>query len=128
MPSFDHAVQVFGKTVFRPEEHARINAPVKRQLPQTHQIFLRDLLRLIDAGTIDPDVPMTFTRTSVYDKLSLPLRALVDRSLPNISSLLRRIIALHVQGHDATVQMEGLIAHLFQIKERIEAHADVFTF
>ncbi len=111
------------------EDQKRLGIPKPTGLAQTHEKFLKEVIVLIGQGQIDTKFPETFIHQPVYRGLSPEWRAKVDMATPNIISLLERIMDLHARPeNDASVEMKNLIETLWQAKERIEQHADVFIF
>ncbi len=106
-----------------------LGKPKAAALGDEHKDFLKEILGLIDAGTIDTKNTDTFVNEDVYKGLDLTMRAKVERAMPNIISLLERIMDLHARPEqDESFEMKNLIECLWQAKERIEKHADVFIF
>ncbi len=98
-------------------------------LTADHEAFIQTVLALLDQKKIDTTNPQSFIHDHVYRKLSLELKAKVDLAIPNIITLLERIIDLHVRPEkDDSYEMKNLIESLWLSKERIEKHADVFIF
>lgn len=98
-------------------------------LGDRHTAFIQAVLALLDSGTIDTKNPQSFIKRGIYEGLSLPMKAKVDLAVPNIVTLLERIIDLHVRPEkDDSYEMKSLIDSLWLAKERIEKDADVFIF
>lgn len=100
-----------------------------RVLGDEHTAFIQAVLKLLDSGTIDTKNPQSFIKREVYEGLSLPMKAKVDLAVPNIVTLLERIVDLHVRPEkDDSYEMKSFIDSLWLAKERIEKDADVFIF
>ena len=98
-------------------------------LTDEHTAFIQIVLKLLDQGKIDTKNPQSFIHENIYTKLSLYLKARVDLAIPNIVTLLERIVDLHVRPeNDDSYEMKNLIESLWLVKERIEKEADVFIF
>jgi uncharacterized protein YktB (UPF0637 family) len=111
------------------EDQKRLGVPKETSLGGAHEDFLHTVLALIDQGKIDTKRPETFIKKAIYENLSQEWKAKVDMATPNIISLLERIMDLHARPeNNASVEMKNLIETLWQAKERIESHADVFIF
>ena len=111
------------------KEQERLGVPQATPLTDAHTDFLKEVLRLLDQKKIDIKRPETFIHQSVYDGLSPEWKTKVDMVVPNIISLLERIMDLHARPeNDASHEMKNLVDTLWQAKERIESHADVFVF
>ena len=110
----------------------------QKELGKTHEdsvltgeytVFIQTLLTLLDQGKIDTKDTQSFIHAGVYRDLPLDLKAKVDLAIPNIVSLLERIVDLHVRPEkDDSFEMKSLIDSLWLVKERIEKDADVFIF
>lgn len=107
----------------------KLGTPQGTNLQDEHVSFLKTVIGLIDTGKIDTKFPQTFLHVDVYEGLSPEWKAKTDRAIPNIATLLERIMDLHARPEkNESYEMKNLIEHLFQAKRRIEEHADVFTF
>ncbi len=95
-----------------------------------HKDFLRKVLGLIADGSINPDEPSTFLNDEVYESLDPEWRKKTDLAVVNMSHLLRLIKGFHESKEtpDESPQLQTMIEELWQMKERIEKHADVFIF
>ena len=111
------------------KEQERLGVPQATPLTDAHTDFLKEILALLDQKKIDTKLPETFIHQSVYEGLTPDWKAKVDMVTPNIISLLERIMDLHARPeNDASHEMKNLVDTLWQAKERIESHADVFVF
>jgi len=98
-------------------------------LTDEHAAFIKTLLRLIDEKKIDTKNVQSFVKQPIYQPLPLALKAKVDLAVPNIITLLERIMDLHRRPeNDDSYEMKNLIESLWLIKERIEKETDVFIF
>ena len=103
--------------------------PREISLAEKHDIFLKTVIGLMDSHTIDMKNPASLRKEAVYRKLSPEWQRKVDIVVPNIITLLERIMDLHARPeNDASVEMQHLIDTLWQAKRRIEKHVDVFVF
>lgn len=111
------------------EEQKALGRPTAVSFDDEHASFMKTVISLIDAGTIDTKSPMSFLNLAIYNHISPELHAKTDQALPNISSLLERIMDLHARPEkNESFEMQNLIESLWQVKERIEKEADVFVF
>ena len=109
-------------------EQRRLGKPRAASLSDDHADFLKNIIRLIDAGKINTADMQSFINDDVYAGLSDELRAQTDKTIPNIVSLLERIMDLHAREEDnESFEMKSLIETLWQINERMGEH-DVFVF
>ena len=110
-------------------EQKELGKPVGAALADEHANFLQIVLKLIDDGKIDLVNPQSIFNQDVYDGLSDEWKARTDQALPNIISLLERVMDLHSRPEEnESMEMKNLIETLWQAKQRIEEHADVFIF
>lgn len=95
-----------------------------------HETFLKMILALLDAGTLDPSNPECLLKKDVYKKLSAEWKTKIDRALPNIARQLALIIdfRLSKETPDSSPHLETMIEQLWQMKQRIEETHDVFVF
>ena len=92
--------------------------------------FVEDVSRMLESGEIDPLKPESFLNAPVYDTLEPELKRKTDMSILNMATLLTHIHGFYrsKQTPDACPQLSTMIDELWQMKKRIEAHADVFKF
>jgi len=110
-------------------DQVALGKPQKTVLQDDHASFLNEIIALIDSGKVDTKNPNSFINDDVYNGLPQELKAKADMGLPNIISLLERIMDLHAREEsNESFEMKNLIDTLWQAKERIEKHADVFIF
>ena len=100
------------------------------KMSPAHEQFLKEVIALIDQGAIDSRKPRSCIKEDVYASMPKPWQAKVDKALPNIVDQLRFIENFYrsKQTPDASPQLETMIAHLWQMKEKIEKEYDVFKF
>lgn len=112
------------------EEQKSAGAPIGGDMSAKHKKFVHDLSLLIEKGSINPDNVETFIHRPEYEKLDDTVRGIVDRSLPNIATLLRYIVDFYrsKQTPDACPQLQTMIDQLWEMKERVEANGDILTF
>lgn len=95
------------------------------------EAFLNELLRLLEAKTIDPSNPKSFVNSVVYDALVQTEKDRIDLALMNLGHMLEDVIQFRLSKltPDSSPQLETMIAALLQTKTRIEEKAgDVFKF
>src|SRR3989344_8231478 len=131
MPNpFARAIRIFtGNGPSEAEQKALTKPHKDGVLTDEHAAFIQTVLLLIDGGKIDTKNPQSFVRKSVYGPLPLELKRKIDLAIPNIITLLERIMDLHLRPeNNDSYEMKNLIESLWLIKERIEREADVFIF
>lgn len=111
-------------------EQKSAGAALGGDMSQRHKDFVQQLSLMIEKKEIDPDHFESFLNKKIYDDLDEALKTKVDIALPNISILLRHVIGFYQskQTPDACPQLASMIDQLWEMKERIEVFADVFTF
>ena len=91
---------------------------------------MKTLIGILDSGEIDPYEPKTFLNMDVYESLDEQWQDKVDLALVNISNQVRLIHEFHVSNDtpDESPQLQTMVEHLWEMKQRIEEHYDVFKF
>lgn len=130
MPApFFKAIQKYAGKDLPAAAQTKLGTPQGTSLHDEHASFLKTVIELIDARKIDTKFPETFLHAKVYESLSLKWKAKTDRAIPNVATLLERIMDLHARPEkDESYEMKNLIELLWQAKARIEQYADVFIF
>ena len=117
-----------GKDLSASLQHA-LSKPRETSLEEEHGTFLKTVIGLIDSHTIDMKNSASLRKEAVYRTLSPEWQRKVDLAVPNIITLLERIMDLHARPEkNESIEMKNLIETLWQAKQRIEEHADVFVF
>lgn len=95
-----------------------------------HENFMKGVLRLIDSGEIDLNKPQSILKMEIYNRLDEMWQSKVDLALVNIVNLLTHIVAFRISKKtpDESTELESMIEHLWQMKQRIEETHDVFKF
>lgn len=112
------------------EAQRRAGQAIAGSMGDEHKNFLETVCGLIDSGAIDVRHPETFLDRDVYDHLSEEWKAKIDRALVNIADLLRHIEAFYrsKQTPNESPHLQTMIEQLWQMKQRIETHHNVFKF
>ena len=113
-----------------PKEQVRLGQSTASKMSTEHEMFIKLVLSLIDSKQIDVLHPETFLKKETYDALDEEWRGKTDLALFNIANLLTRIVEFRVSTHtpDESPELESMIEHLWQMKQRIEEKHDVFKF
>ncbi|MBI5155774.1 hypothetical protein HZA45_00715 [Candidatus Peregrinibacteria bacterium] len=100
------------------------------KMTDDHESFMKKVLKMLDKKEIDPRDPQSFLKMKVYNDLDDEWKTKVDLMLPNLADLLRIIVEFRLSKEtpDESPQLETMIGHLWQMKERIEKDYDVFKF
>ncbi len=99
-------------------------------MDDAHNTFLKTILTMVDSGEIDVYKPETFLKRDVYDSLDEQWRDKTDLALMNIANQLQNVYLFRVskQTPDESPVLSAMIDELWQMKQRIEEHHDVFKF
>ena len=95
-----------------------------------HTNFLQTVIDMLDRKEIDASDPQSLLKHEVYDALPEEWRDKVNLALINIADQLRLIEEFYRSKAtpDAAPQLQTMIEHLWQMKQRIEETHDVFKF
>ncbi len=112
------------------EEQLNMGKAEAAPMDEKHNTFLKTILTMVDSGEIDVYKPETFLKREVYDKLDEMWRDKTDLALMNIANHLQNIYLFRVskQTPDESPILAAMIDELWQMKQRIEEHHDVFKF
>ena len=111
------------KAVYKSSQaQQELNSPLPdaNGLGDEEKDFLRKLMELIDAGTIDLYKPATLINQEVYGKLTEEKQGKVDLEAMNLLSAIRDIKDLTENKLDDSFQMKNLIERVKNTKERLE--------
>lgn len=111
-------------------EQQQAGKPIAGDMDEKYKTFLKTIRTLAETGEIDPNNPQTFLKQDVYTSLDEPWQDKIDLALSNIGNLLQMIYKLFVSKEtpDDSPQYQTMIDELWQMKQRIEEHHDVFKF
>ncbi|MFH0851688.1 MAG: hypothetical protein V1876_02975 [Candidatus Peregrinibacteria bacterium] len=100
------------------------------KMGDAHETFMKTILHMLDSKTIDVSRPQSFLKMEVYNRLDEMWKGKVDLALVNIADLLGHIVdfRLSKQTPDESPELQSMIDHLWQMKQRIEETHDVFKF
>jgi hypothetical protein len=104
--------------------------PAAGDMDAEHTNFAKTISKLLEKGEIDVTKPETFLNKKIYDKLDAEWKSKTDLAMVNIATLLTHIYEFYKskQTPDASPQLANMIEQLWEMKQRIEVHADVFKF
>ncbi len=123
-PLFDPATD---NQVIPADQQARINQPLSGgALTAEDQIFLNQLVNLVEEGKIKLYDPSSLLNVDIYSKLDATTQAKVDQGAFLMLSKVRTIHDWSKMGLEMNYQMENMIHALRLDKERLEAEKDVF--
>ncbi len=111
-------------------EKAQVKAgkAIEGKMDKEHTQFLQKLIKLLDEKKIDTLVPESFLNKKIYDKMPQEWQGKATLALVNIVDQVRRIETFYrsKQTPDSSPQLQTMIEHLWQMKQRIEDHYDAF--
>ena len=112
------------------EEQKRMGKAFGGDMSDEHKNFCLTINKLFEAGEIDVSKPESFLNKDVYDALEPEWKTKTDQSIGNIAILLSHVYGFYKsrQTPDACPQLATMIDQLWEMKQRIEIHADVFKF
>lgn len=122
--------QMTGDTNLTVDQQKKIGQAAAGTMDEEHRNFLKTVIGMLDRNEIDVFDPDSFLKHEIYDPLPLEWKAKVDMALPNITNELRRIESFYRSKDtpDSSPILQNMIEHLWQMKQRIEDHYDVFKF
>ncbi|MDD5055241.1 MAG: hypothetical protein PHZ00_03145 [Candidatus Peribacteraceae bacterium] len=104
--------------------------PIGGDMGDQEKNFCITITKLFERSEIDVTKPESFLNKDVYDRLEPEWKTKTDLSIGNIAILLNHIYEFYKskQTPDACPQLATMIKQLWEMKQRIEVHADVFKF
>lgn len=108
----------------------KAGAPMTGDMSEEHKRFAETVARLLEEGAINVTQPESFLNKPVYDALEPEWKTKTDLVMVNVAILLGHIYDFYRsrQTPDACPQLANMIEQLWEMKQRIEVHADVFKF
>jgi hypothetical protein len=104
----------------------KAGAPMQGDMDQEHKEFVQTISKLLESGAIDVTKPESFLNRDVYEQLEPEWKSKTDLTLMNLGHIYD--FYKSKQTPDACPQLASMIEELWQMKQRIEVHADVFKF
>ncbi len=128
MTSFAQQVASSGSLTHAEQKDA--GAPIQGKMDDKYKDFLINIKKLVESGEIDINVPKSFLKMDVYESLPEQWQDKSDLALSNIGSLLKQIYEFYISKEtpDESPQYQTMIISLWQMKQSIEEHYDVFKF
>ena len=126
----DFATAMASTQTLSAEQQKSIGQAATASMGDQYNQFLKTILTLIDSGVIDVYKPQTFLKQDIYSALPEEWKDKTDLALLNIANLLQNIYLFRVskQTPDESPILASMIEQLWQMKQRIEEHHDVFIF
>lgn len=112
------------------EQQKKAGQSVGAKMGEEHEQFMQTVLRMLDSKEIDVAKPGTFLKMEVYNALDEEWKDKADLALANIADLMHHIVEFRVSKAtpDESPELQSMIEHLWQMKQRIEETHDVFKF
>ncbi len=126
----DYVAQMTKAAPLSEADQKKAGTPTPGDMDQEHKDFVKTVSTLLETGVIDVTQPETFLNKEIYDALEPEWKTKTDLNMPNIAILLSHIYDFYKskQTPDACPQLAQMIEQLWEMKQRIEIHADVFKF
>jgi hypothetical protein len=128
--AFLKTISEHGDKALTEDEQKKVGKPTSGGMKDEHREFLKTLKKLIESDVVDPYNPKTFIRQEVYESLDEEWLEKTDLTLLNMAGLVKQIYELYIRKDtpNASNQYQTMILQLFEMKQRIEEHHDVFVF
>lgn len=112
------------------DEQRQAGKPVAGSIGDDHKDFAKTVTELIDSGQIDPANPQSFVKQEVYQQLDEEWQDKTDAALVNITHQVRLIYDFYKDPNftNDSPQLHTMIEQLWQMKQKVEEHHDVFVF
>lgn len=126
----DFAQQVAAASDMTVADQKKAGAPIAGAIGRKHRDFLKTIRKLLESGKIDPYEPQSLLNMDVYEALPEEWKEKADLALVNIADQLR-ILAEFLQSPETPAespQLQTMVEQLWQSKQQIEEHHDVFIF
>ena len=130
MSDDDFVQQIKNQAQLTEEEEQSAGQPVKGYIEEEHRQFLGTLFELIDNGEVDVNDQQSFLKKDVYDTLDEEWKDKTDLALVNIANQIKLIDTFRKDENnpEESPQLQTMVEQLWQMKQRIEEHYDVFKF
>lgn len=112
------------------KDQQKAGKAIKGDMDSEHANFLKTLVKLLDDGEIIASDPQSLLKKKVYEKLPEEWKDKVNLALVNIAEQVRLIENFYrsKETPNESPQLQTMIEHLWQMKQRIEETHDVFKF
>lgn len=112
------------------DDQKKAGTPVSGSIGSEHRDFLKTLKTLLDAGDINPDEPKSLLNMDVYEGLDEEWKDKTDLILLNVANQLGLIAQFMASAETPaeSPQLQTMVEQLWQSKQQIEEHYDVFKF
>lgn len=112
------------------DDQKKAGTPVAGAISKDHRDFLKTLTKLLEDGEIDPYEPRSLLKMDVYESLDEEWQEKADLTLVNCAHQLRLIADFLASPETPaeSLQLQTMVDQLWQTKQQIEEHHDVFKF
>lgn len=112
------------------EDQKKAGMPVAGAIDDEHRDFLKTIQSMLEAGDIDPSDPKSLLNIDIYDALDQEWKDKADLALANVADQLRLIANFmsSAETPNESPQLQTMVEQLWQSKQQIESHHDVFKF
>lgn len=112
------------------DDQRKAGTPVAGTISSDHRSFLKTIQKMLDSGEIDPYEPRSLLKMDVYEGLSEEWQEKTDLALMNLAHQLRMIAEFLASPETPaeSLQLQTMVDSLWQTKQKIEQHHDVFIF
>ena len=112
------------------DDQKKAGQAIAGKMTKEHEDFLKLLITLLDEKQISSSDPQSFIKREVYDTMPQDWKGKVDVALRNIGDQIRHIEEFFrsKKTPNESPQLQTMISHLWQMKQRIEEKYDVFKF
>ncbi len=122
-------VKKYQDHIVDPKTQAELNKPEhdKTGFNEGHEDFLKDLIKKLEEGTINPYDAKTLHNKDIYAKLAEEEQEETDLVAQNIMGIIRQIEQLWKIEQKSSFQIQNLVETVFQMKSKFEEkHGDVY--
>ena len=111
-------------------EQKQVGTPIAGSMDDEHKNFLSTIKQMLQSEEIDPYDPKTFLKMEIYEALDEQWQDKADLTLQNIAGQLRRLSEYLASDEtpEESPQLQTMVEQLWQSKQTIEEHHDVFKF
>jgi len=126
----DFYTQIQGAGDLSEAQQKKTGQAIAGDMDEKYKRFCVDIERMIKSNEIDVGKPESFLNMDVYNELSDEWKGKTDLALMNIADQVRHIAEFYTSKDtpNSSPQLQTMIEQLWQMKERIEKHHDVFKF
>lgn len=112
------------------EDQKKAGTPVSGSIGTEHRDFLKTLTKMLEAGELDPYQPKSLLNMKVYETLDEIWTDKTDMILDNVARQLQLIANFLASAETPaeSPQLQTMVEQLWQSKQQIEEHYDVFKF